>query len=89
MQWLLHLISVNPDAQTELQEAADRTHEGGAVSCPLLKGALKESMRLYPVAPFITRYMPDDIVIDGYDIKAGVKQRTALFFQASYIWRIT
>lgn len=37
-----------------------------------LKAILRETLRLYPVAPFVTRYMPQDTEIGGYNIEAGV-----------------
>lgn len=33
---------------------------------------LKETLRLYAIAPAITRYIPKDIVIDGIHIPGGV-----------------
>ena len=39
---------------------------------PLLKGVIKETLRLYPVAPFITRVLPDNTELGGYTIPAGV-----------------
>uniref|UniRef100_A0A1B0BQX6 Cholesterol side-chain cleavage enzyme, mitochondrial n=1 Tax=Glossina palpalis gambiensis TaxID=67801 RepID=A0A1B0BQX6_9MUSC len=38
-------------------------------SSPLVHGFIKETLRLYPVAPFIGRYMPRDVLIGGYHIK--------------------
>lgn len=39
---------------------------------PLVRGLVKETLRLYPVAPFIGRYMPEDTKIDKYFIKKDV-----------------
>lgn len=70
MQWLLHLLSINHSAQTdiynELRQCQDIFHRN------LLKGSLKEALRLYPVAPFITRFMPEDTIVDEYLIKRNV-----------------
>lgn len=39
---------------------------------PLVRGLVKETLRLYPVAPFIGRYLPEDARIDKYFIKKDV-----------------
>lgn len=36
------------------------------------KNAIKESMRLYPVAPFITRILPEPAILLDYELPAGV-----------------
>lgn len=35
------------------------------------KGILKESLRLYPTAPFLTRILPEKKNICGYDLSGG------------------
>lgn len=37
----------------------------------ILKNAIRETLRLYPVAPFVTRYLPADSTICGYDVPKG------------------
>lgn len=39
---------------------------------PTIKGSVKEALRLYPVATFLTRLMPQSCVIGGYEIPAQV-----------------
>lgn len=39
---------------------------------PTIKGSVKEALRLYPVAPFLTRFLPFETEIGGYDIPAQV-----------------
>ncbi|CAB0016420.1 unnamed protein product [Nesidiocoris tenuis] len=36
----------------------------------LIRGAVRETLRLYPSAPFITRILPNDETIDGYKFNA-------------------
>lgn len=40
----------------------------------LLKGVIKEALRLYPTAPFISRYVPEDSVIGNYFVPKGVNE---------------
>lgn len=71
-QWLLHLLSIHSAAQEELLQELKNVKETDIPNCNLLKGALRETLRLYPVAPFVTRYMPNDVLLDGYQINKGV-----------------
>mmetsp|Transcript_22642 Transcript_22642/g.34213 ORF Transcript_22642/g.34213 Transcript_22642/m.34213 type:complete len:525 (-) Transcript_22642:60-1634(-) len=61
LSWTLHLLSLHPDIQNrlanEVQSAQDFT------KLPLLDAVLKESMRLYPVAPFVVRHLTQDISV--------------------------
>ncbi|XP_059480622.1 cytochrome P450 315a1, mitochondrial [Neocloeon triangulifer] len=60
MQWVLYLLAKNPDAQ-----------ERAAQDPQILRGVVKEAMRLYPVAPFLTRILPDESRLAGYTIPGG------------------
>jgi len=40
----------------------------------LLHGLIKESLRLYPVAPFIGRYLPQDAQLGGHFIEKDVSK---------------
>ena len=51
--WTLYLMATNPDEE-QLQIPA--------------KAKCRESMRLFPVAPFLTRILQKRIEIDGYTI---------------------
>lgn len=64
MEWLLYLIAKNRDVQQKLRNDPNPNI--------LLKNCLRETLRLYPVAPFITRYLPSDTTISGrYKIPKG------------------
>lgn len=39
---------------------------------PYVKAVIKEALRLYPVAPFLTRILEQDISLNGYNVPAGV-----------------
>ncbi|KAG7246915.1 hypothetical protein CRUP_002656 [Coryphaenoides rupestris] len=46
---------------------------------PLLKGALKETLRLHPVAVSLQRYITEDIAIQNYHIPSGTLVQLGLF----------
>ncbi|KAI4464268.1 cytochrome p450 family 4 [Holotrichia oblita] len=60
MEWILYLMSKHPKIQTQLYNDPSNTI--------LAKNIVRESLRLYPVAPFLTRFLPEDTNIDGYKI---------------------
>ncbi|KAI1293694.1 Mitochondrial cytochrome P450 -like protein [Halotydeus destructor] len=77
-QWALYLLSRHPESQekiyNEVTEAlGDDTclQEHHLAKLPYVKGVIKEALRLYPVAPFLTRRLDEDIILDGYRIPAG------------------
>mmetsp|Transcript_26455 Transcript_26455/g.39138 ORF Transcript_26455/g.39138 Transcript_26455/m.39138 type:complete len:526 (-) Transcript_26455:80-1657(-) len=59
ISWTLHLLSLHPDVQNrlanEVRAASDFT------KLPFLDAVLKESMRMYPVAPFVVRHLAQDV----------------------------
>ncbi|KAH8336493.1 hypothetical protein KR074_001276, partial [Drosophila pseudoananassae] len=62
-QWALFVLSQNQFLQKRL--ARERASHGSQ----LLHGLIKESLRLYPVAPFIGRYLPQDTQMGGHFIE--------------------
>ena len=75
LSWTLHLLSLNPSVQRRLAKEVREHLEGTGHSqtkritkkmiskMTLLDAVIKESMRLYPVAPFVVRRLPDDLTI--------------------------
>jgi cytochrome P450 len=77
LSWTLHLLSLNPKVQDRLAKevqtltAEDKKtipndHElyiskKTALKMTYLDAVIKESMRLYPVAPFVVRKLPHDL----------------------------
>jgi cytochrome P450 len=66
LSWTLHLLSLYPKVQSKLVEEVSNFFDNGssATDCsakkvlsklPYLDAVIKESMRLYPVAPFVVR----------------------------------
>ncbi|KAG8231843.1 hypothetical protein J437_LFUL008614 [Ladona fulva] len=77
----MYLLAKHPEVQEkvlcEIKEAGldkNATNSSGDAmikNLPLLKGVIREALRLYPVAPFLTRILPEDCPIGGYNVPAG------------------
>ncbi|KAL9180995.1 hypothetical protein ACHAXT_009800 [Thalassiosira profunda] len=72
LSWTLHLLSLHPDKQEKVADevlAVVGQSETNGISksmisqLPYLDAVIKESMRLYPVAPFIVRKLTSDVTI--------------------------
>lgn len=76
-QWTIYLLAKNPHIQENIYRELEKTTQGEPFrdrhlqNMPYMKGAIKEAMRLYPVAPFITRYLKEDLNLAGYNIPKG------------------
>lgn len=71
MQWVLYLLARHPDVQH--RTAVEIAHgEGWQTGASLLKGSVKEALRLYPVATFLTRILPQESIVGDYVIPAEV-----------------
>lgn len=74
------LLSDQPDLQQKLFEDLRDLSPLEITRHQLLNGVIKESLRLHPVAPFITRYVPEDSYIRNYLITKGVIENYYLKF---------
>ncbi|XP_069672926.1 cytochrome P450 315a1, mitochondrial [Periplaneta americana] len=71
-QWMLYSLAFNQETQEELCAELQNAHTpDDMVQLPLLKGVMREALRMYPVAPFLTRYLAQDSLIGGYHVSAG------------------
>lgn len=77
-QWALYLLAKHPEQQERLLHSVRSVVPAGQpiteeclARLPYVKAVIREALRLYPVAPFLTRILSDDIVLDGYHIPAG------------------
>lgn len=87
LSWTLHLLSLHRDKQERVVEEL-RSVLGDDVNSritlsksmisrmPYLDAVVKESMRLYPVAPFIVRMLTTDITIPNDEIHAVNNRRS-------------
>ncbi|KAG7208926.1 hypothetical protein KM043_015105 [Ampulex compressa] len=71
MQWALFLLSSHPECQERLLASVEELSPRDVLRNSLLRGIIKETLRMYPVAPFITRYLPEDSLIGGYVVPKG------------------
>ena len=69
LSWTLHLLSIHPGIQEQLYHQV-RGIDAAAkqvLKIPLLDAVIKESMRLFPVAPFVVRRLVEDVVVVDKD----------------------
>lgn len=85
LQWILLLLCNHPEKQEELFKHLKDLSQEDILRLPLLKGIIKESLRLYPIAPFISRYLPEDSVIGNYFVPKGVNEFILYFIYNEYI----
>ncbi|XP_020012289.2 cytochrome P450 11B2, mitochondrial [Castor canadensis] len=71
-------LARNPDVQKALRQeslAAEASISGNpqraTTELPLLRAAIKETLRLYPVGVFLERMQQSDLVLQNYHIPAG------------------
>ncbi|KAF7663276.1 hypothetical protein LDENG_00215020 [Lucifuga dentata] len=86
LQWTLYELARHPNLQEELRTevAAARAESRGDLlemlrRIPLVKGALKETLRLHPVAVSLQRYITEDIIIQNYHIPSGTLVQLGLY----------
>jgi hypothetical protein len=88
LSWTLHLLALNPEKRRKLEEEVrsvvqtegstdtNRVTRSMISQMPYLDTVIKESMRLYPVAPFIVRKLTTDVTIP--DERGNKKQTISL-----------
>lgn len=69
--WALFLLGQNPCTQAQIYHIL--CSEGNKESA-LMKGIIKETLRMFPVAPFIGRVLPEDAVIGNFKINKNASQ---------------
>ena len=81
LSWIVHLLSIHPEIQARLAKevqavvasedtppvSATRITRDMIAKCPYMDAVVQESMRLYPVAPFVVRRLQDEIRVHGQD----------------------
>ncbi|KAJ6661457.1 hypothetical protein lerEdw1_014366 [Lerista edwardsae] len=79
-------LARNPQVQTALREEikAAESRGPGELSAvlnrlPLLKGTIKETLRLYPVGITVQRYPTRDVVLRNYRVPAGTLCQVGLY----------
>ncbi|XP_026083710.1 cytochrome P450 11B, mitochondrial [Carassius auratus] len=86
LQFALFELARNPDVQERVRaqvlsswEQASGDPQKALQGAPLLKGAVKETLRLYPVGITVQRYPVRDIVLQNYHVPAGTLVQVCLY----------
>lgn len=72
MSWSLYLLGRDRLLQDKIAKLVKGVATTEAMHVQLLRSVTRETLRLYPAAPFITRAMPAESTIGGYFIPSGV-----------------
>ncbi|XP_073320989.1 cytochrome P450 27C1 [Pagrus major] len=80
LSWASYLLAQHPHIQQQIFTEVTRTLGPGAVATaddvprlPLIRGLVKETLRLFPVLPGNGRITQDDLVVGGYFIPKGTQ----------------
>ncbi|XP_046892318.1 LOW QUALITY PROTEIN: cytochrome P450 11B, mitochondrial [Hypomesus transpacificus] len=86
LQFGLYELGRNPEVQEQVRQQvraawaqADGHVHKALQGAPLLKGTIKEILRLYPVGITVQRYPIRDIVLQNYHIPAGTLVQACLY----------
>ncbi|KAF8787483.1 cytochrome P450 315a1, mitochondrial-like [Argiope bruennichi] len=85
-QWALYSLAKHPECQERILEEINRVVPKGEIvnnthvqQIPYLAKTIKETLRMYPIASFLTRALPTNIILGNYEIPAG-----KMFFMSQY-----
>ncbi|XP_040892906.1 cytochrome P450 27C1 [Toxotes jaculatrix] len=80
LSWATYLLALHPDIQQQIFMEVTKTLGPGTVATaddvprlPLIRGLVKETLRLFPVLPGNGRITQDDLVVGGYFIPKGTQ----------------
>ncbi|KAM4593309.1 cytochrome P450 27C1 [Odontesthes bonariensis] len=80
LSWASYLLARHPHVQQQIYTEVTQTLGPGAVATaddithlPLIRGLVKETLRLFPVLPGNGRITQDDLVVGGYFIPKGTQ----------------
>ncbi|XP_045888089.1 cytochrome P450 27C1 isoform X1 [Micropterus dolomieu] len=80
LSWASYLLARHPQIQQQIFTEVTRTLGPGTVATaddvpqlPLIRGLVKETLRLFPVLPGNGRITQDDLVVGGYFIPKGTQ----------------
>ncbi|XP_010793595.1 cytochrome P450 27C1-like [Notothenia coriiceps] len=80
LSWASYLLARHPHIQQQIYTEVTTTLGPGAVATaddvsrlPLIRGLVKETLRLFPVLPGNGRITQDDLVVGGYFIPKGTQ----------------
>ncbi|XP_062701921.1 cytochrome P450 315a1, mitochondrial [Aedes albopictus] len=73
--WCLYLLAKNQAVQTTVRSGI----KDDFLESPLIRGTVKESLRLFPIAPFIGRFLNTDAIIGDYCIPKNTLALLSLY----------
>lgn len=73
MEWILYLLATHPDIQQRVYEATHPVQNMHKIP-DIMKHVLKETLRLYPVAPFLNRTLSHDTTFKDFYLEANVSR---------------
>ncbi|XP_058826899.1 cytochrome P450 315a1, mitochondrial isoform X2 [Topomyia yanbarensis] len=73
--WCLYLLAKYPSMQEQVYVSIT----GNDLESPLVRGTIKEALRLFPVAPFIGRILEKDAIIGSYCIPKNTLALLSLY----------
>ncbi|CAJ1049522.1 cytochrome P450 27C1 [Xyrichtys novacula] len=87
LSWATYLLARNPEVQEQIFTEVTKTLGPGVVATaddvsrlPLIRGLVKETLRLFPVLPGNGRITQDDLVVGGYFIPKGTQLALCHFY---------
>ncbi|XP_055707930.1 cytochrome P450 315a1, mitochondrial [Phlebotomus papatasi] len=80
MLWCLHLLSKHPDVQENIRKEVVGRDSANADEIPILRATIRETLRLFPVAPFVGRVVGGkDTILGNYRIDQEVMGIVSLY----------
>ncbi|KAG5261529.1 hypothetical protein AALO_G00285290 [Alosa alosa] len=79
LSWATYLLARHPQIQQQIYEEVTQTLGGKAPTAndvpnlPLIRGLVKETLRLFPVLPGNGRITQDDLIVGGYFLPKGTQ----------------
>lgn len=69
LQWALYLLGKNGETQENVRQ---NILQDGGMNSPLVRGVVRETLRLYPVAPIIGRFIESEAILGGFRVPRDV-----------------
>lgn len=87
LSWATYLLARHPQVQEQIYTEVTNTLGPGTIASaddvsrlPLIRGLVKETLRLFPVLPGNGRITQDDLVVGGYFIPKGTQLALCHFY---------
>ncbi|KAB2722417.1 cytochrome P450 [Brucella intermedia] len=85
LSWALYCLLRHPAALARTQDEIDRVMAAGKIDPTRIKelkyldACINESMRLYPVAPYLPRYLTNDLRVGSFLLPSGIVLGLSIF----------